>query len=147
MEDTAASTTDVMEALRTVYDGCCAERKISIVDMGLVDRVRIDQDVVVVELVLTTGWCPFSIGMLRQAHDKVTELPGVHHVDVKINWQRPWDASRAAPWLVGSFRLLPEPGNPGSREHVLAAARRQTTPEDLTAATPHDNMEVGRHDR
>jgi metal-sulfur cluster biosynthetic enzyme len=32
----------VLEALKEVYDPCCADRGISIVDMGVVEDVRVD---------------------------------------------------------------------------------------------------------
>ena len=32
----------VIDALREVYDPCCADRGISIVDMGVVEDVRVD---------------------------------------------------------------------------------------------------------
>ena len=52
-----------IDALREVYDPCCADRGISIVDMGVVEDVRVDGSHVDVDLVLTTGWCPFVASM------------------------------------------------------------------------------------
>ena len=45
----------VRDALRDVYDPCCADRGISIVDMGVVEDVRVAGGHVEVDLVLTTG--------------------------------------------------------------------------------------------
>ena len=53
----------ITAALREVYDPCCADRGISIVDMGVVEDVRVDGAHVEVDLVLTTGWCPFVASM------------------------------------------------------------------------------------
>ena len=53
----------LIDALREVYDPCCADRGISIVDMGVVEDVRLDGSHVDVDLVLTTGWCPFVASM------------------------------------------------------------------------------------
>ena len=53
----------VLDALRDVYDPCCADRGISVVDMGLVEDVRVDGSHVQVDIVLTTGWCPFVASM------------------------------------------------------------------------------------
>jgi metal-sulfur cluster biosynthetic enzyme len=36
--------TAVMEGLRTVYDRCCQEKGLSVVDMGLVRSVAVDSD-------------------------------------------------------------------------------------------------------
>ena len=48
----------IIDALREVYDPCCADRGISIVDMGVVEDVRVDGAHVDVDLVLTTGLVP-----------------------------------------------------------------------------------------
>ena len=53
----------LIDALREVYDPCCADRGISIVDMGVVEDVRLDGSHIDVDLVLTTGWCPFVASM------------------------------------------------------------------------------------
>ena len=37
-------TAAVMEALASVYDPCCQEKGLSVVDMGLVRRIDLDGD-------------------------------------------------------------------------------------------------------
>ena len=56
-----------LDALREVYDPCCADRGISIVDMGVVEDVRVDGSHVAVDLVLTTGLVP--VRRLDVEHD------------------------------------------------------------------------------
>jgi metal-sulfur cluster biosynthetic enzyme len=46
----------VIRALDYCYDPCCQERKISVVDMGLIGSIDIDDRRVRIEMVLTTGW-------------------------------------------------------------------------------------------
>jgi len=46
----------VMDALREVYDPCCADRGISIVDMGVVEDVRVDGGHVDVKVVWDPVW-------------------------------------------------------------------------------------------
>ncbi len=66
-------TRDVLiDALREVYDPCCADRGISIVDMGVVEDVRVDGSHVDVDLVLTTGWCPFVVSMSTAIPEALT---------------------------------------------------------------------------
>jgi len=36
------SQEDVMAVLRRCYDPCCKERQVSVVDMGLIERVKVD---------------------------------------------------------------------------------------------------------
>ena len=55
---TAPDRTALIDALGDVYDPCCADRGISIVDMGVVEDVRIDGSHVSVDLVLDHGLVP-----------------------------------------------------------------------------------------
>ena len=84
----------VMDALREVYDPCCADRGISIVDMGVVEDVRVDGSNVDVDLVLTTGWCPFVASMSSAIPDRLTRVDGVESVDVQVVWDPVWTMDR-----------------------------------------------------
>jgi metal-sulfur cluster biosynthetic enzyme len=84
----------LIDALREVYDPCCADRGISIVDMGVVEDVRLDGSHVDVDLVLTTGWCPFVASMSSVIPDRLKRLDGVESVDVKVVWDPVWTMDR-----------------------------------------------------
>jgi metal-sulfur cluster biosynthetic enzyme len=84
----------LIDALREVYDPCCVDRGISIVDMGVVEDVRLDGSHVDVDLVLTTGWCPFVASMSSAIPDRLTRLDGVESVDVKVVWDPVWTMDR-----------------------------------------------------
>jgi metal-sulfur cluster biosynthetic enzyme len=84
----------LIEALREVYDPCCADRGISIVDMGVVEDVRLDGSHVDVDLVLTTGWCPFVASMSSAIPDRLKRLEGVDTVEVKVVWDPVWTMDR-----------------------------------------------------
>jgi metal-sulfur cluster biosynthetic enzyme len=66
----------ILGALRTVYDPCC-KKEISVVDMGLIESIQLDGDAAKVELVLTSGWCPFAVDLLGMIQEKVESLPEV----------------------------------------------------------------------
>ena len=88
-------TKDVlMDALRDVYDPCCADRGISIVDMGVVEDVRVDGSHVAVDLVLTTGWCPFVATMSNAIPERLKRLDGIETVDVRVVWDPVWTMDR-----------------------------------------------------
>ena len=88
-------TRDVLiDALREVYDPCCADRGISIVDMGVVEDVRVDGTHVDVDLVLTTGWCPFVVSMSTVIPEALKAIDGVDTVDVKVVWDPVWTMVR-----------------------------------------------------
>jgi metal-sulfur cluster biosynthetic enzyme len=79
-----------LDALSEVYDPCCREKGISVVDMGLVRSVRENGGAVRVELLLTSGWCPFAARVLtsqltEQAKRKILgeNLLRLHGMDVQ----------------------------------------------------------------
>ena len=84
----------LIDALREVYDPCCADRGINIVDMGVVEDVRQQGKHVEVDLVLTTGWCPFVATMSSAIPDRLLKLDGVETVDVKVVWDPVWTMDR-----------------------------------------------------
>jgi metal-sulfur cluster biosynthetic enzyme len=84
----------LMDALRDVYDPCCADRGVSIVDMGLVEDLRIDGSHVDVDIVLTTGWCPFVAAMNTAIPDRLKQLDGIEDVDVRVVWDPVWTMDR-----------------------------------------------------
>jgi len=86
--------TAIVEALGDVYDPCCADRGISIVDMGVVEDVRVDGGRVEVDLVLTTGWCPFVTTMSTAIPDRLRSVEGVDDVDVQVVWDPVWTPDR-----------------------------------------------------
>jgi metal-sulfur cluster biosynthetic enzyme len=87
----------IVDALRDVYDPCCADRGISIVDMGVVEAVRINDTRVEVDLVLTTGWCPFVTNMSTAIPQRLSALDGVESVDVRVVWDPVWTQERLSP--------------------------------------------------
>lgn len=84
----------VLEALRDVYDPCCAERGLSVVDMGLIEDLRVHGAHVEVDLVLTSGWCPIVASMSTEIPDRVSRIPGVTSVDVRVLYDRVWTMDR-----------------------------------------------------
>ena len=94
---TAARAPDrqaLLEALGDVYDPCCADRGISIVDMGVVDDVHVDGSHVRVDILPTTGWCPFIVTMSEAIPRRLRRLDGVQTVDVNVVWDPMWTPDR-----------------------------------------------------
>jgi metal-sulfur cluster biosynthetic enzyme len=84
----------LMDALRGVYDPCCQDRGVSIVDMGVVEDVRHAGSHVVVDLIPTTGWCPFIANMSGAIPEALRALDGVETVDVNVVWEPAWTPDR-----------------------------------------------------
>ena len=85
---------DVIGALDNCFDPCCRERRISVVDMGLIESIEIRDRAVRIEMVLTTGWCPFASRLLEMVEEEVGSLPGVESVDVEVVWDPTWTPER-----------------------------------------------------
>jgi metal-sulfur cluster biosynthetic enzyme len=113
----------LMDALRDVYDPCCADRGISIVDMGVVEDVRVADGHVDVDLVLTTGWCPFVATMSSAIPDRLREVDGVDTVDVQVVWDPVWTPERLAPSARDALSLPLEELEPYRRQRESLAQR------------------------
>jgi len=101
---------EVLEALGDVYDPCCREKGISVVDMGLVrSAVNDAQGRTRVELLLTSGWCPFAARVLDEVVERVRTMPGVSEAEVEIVWDEAWTTERLSPEAHRKLRFLPHP--------------------------------------
>lgn len=85
---------EVMMALRDCYDPCCRDRGISVVDMGLIKDVRIDGRDVHIDMLLTTGWCPFVANLFNMIGERVKQYEGVENVNVQVLWDPVWTMDR-----------------------------------------------------
>jgi metal-sulfur cluster biosynthetic enzyme len=110
-----------LDVLSEVYDPCCREKGISVVDMGLVRSVRENGGAVRVELLLTSGWCPFAARVLTEIKERIEAQPGVTAADVEIVWDEAWTTDRLSPKAAGLLRFLPPPSSVPDRGAYVAA--------------------------
>ena len=111
------------EALGEVYDPCCADRGISIVDMGVVEDVRLEGSHVSVDLVLTSGWCPFVVSMSSTIPDRLRELDGIETVDVRVVWDPVWTMERLSASAREKLAMPLEELEPYRRARLAAAGQ------------------------
>jgi len=130
----------IVEALRGVVDPCCRERGISVVDMGLLADVRVDAEDAAIDIVLTSGWCPFQVDLLAEITAAVEALPEIGSASVRIVLDEVWSPERMSPPARDSLRLLPEPRDVADRD-AFAAAKPAVA---LTRRPPRRGAE---HDR
>jgi metal-sulfur cluster biosynthetic enzyme len=95
----------VIGALDNCYDPCCRERRISVVDMGLIESIEILNGRVKIEMVLTTGWCPFASRLLEMVTEEVEALPTVAGVEVDVVWDPAWTPERMSESAREKLRL------------------------------------------
>jgi metal-sulfur cluster biosynthetic enzyme len=84
------TTVDVLAALQPVSD---PELDISIVDLGLVRGVAVDDEAgrVDIELTLTSPMCPLGPEIMAAVRAAVTALPEVAETKVELVWSPLWD--------------------------------------------------------
>jgi metal-sulfur cluster biosynthetic enzyme len=105
IEEASPKRETVIRALDECYDPCCRDRKISVVDMGLIESVEIQGGNVSIEMVLTSGWCPFAARLLEMIKEEVGKLPEVDAVDVDVVWDPTWTPERMSGGAREKLRL------------------------------------------
>lgn len=78
----------VREALQEVID---PELRISIMELGLVYEVGIEDGTINVTYTLTSPGCPLGPVIDGQITDVLLDLPGVKEVYPKLTFDPPWD--------------------------------------------------------
>jgi len=110
-----------VRALSGVFDPCCREKGISIVDMGLLHSVEVRNGHAHVELLLTSGWCPFASRVLSDVADAMNAEPDIDTCQVEVVWDEPWTTDRLADSARRKLRFLPEPADVADRDAYLSA--------------------------
>ncbi len=93
----------VIDRLSAVVDPCmeAAGLGLSLVDLGIVRRVDVDDRAISVELGLTEPGCGFTHALVTKVEDALAELDHGRELNVTFNWSTPWteammtDAGRA----------------------------------------------------
>jgi metal-sulfur cluster biosynthetic enzyme len=115
----------VLDALAGVYDPCCREKGISVVDMGLLRSVTVNGTHARVELMLTSGWCPFATHLLGEIEGAVTAQANVETCEVEVVWDEAWTTDRLSEFAASKLRYLPDPASVPDRDAYLTAHRPQ----------------------
>jgi metal-sulfur cluster biosynthetic enzyme len=115
----------VLDALADVYDPCCREKGISVVDMGLLRSVTVNGTHARVELMLTSGWCPFATHLLGEIEDALIAQPNTETCEVEVVWDEAWTTDRLSAFAASKLRYLPDPASVPDRDAYLAAHRSQ----------------------
>ena len=112
-----------LDALAQVYDPCCREKGISVVDMGLVHSVTVDDRHARVQLLLTSGWCPFAARVLDEVRERMEDMAGVDTAEVEVVWTQAWTTDRLSDSARRKLRFLPDPADVTDRDAYIAAHR------------------------
>lgn len=81
----------VIDSLRKVLD---PEVMINVVDLGLIEDIRIKEKQLEVDFLLTYPGCPLGPEIQRNMEKTLREDLGIDRVYSRIVWNPPWDPSR-----------------------------------------------------
>jgi metal-sulfur cluster biosynthetic enzyme len=109
VQQTEGVDESVRDVLSDVFDPCCRDKGISVVDMGLLHRAEIHDGRARVELMLTSGWCPFAVNVLTDVETALLSLPGVETAQVDLVWDEAWTPARLSDSARTKMRFLPDP--------------------------------------
>jgi ring-1,2-phenylacetyl-CoA epoxidase subunit PaaD len=110
----------VIEALHKIND---PEMPINIVDLGIVEDVRIEAGTasVSIDLLPTFVGCPALQAIEEQVRRRVGALPGVAKVAVQVRYDPPWTVDRISAEgreALAKFGVtVPSPSGSGAEEH------------------------------
>jgi FeS assembly SUF system protein len=91
-EETERLTTEIVAALKTVFD---PEIPADIHELGLIYKVDIsDERAVDVTMTLTTPNCPAAGELPTQVENAIASVPGVGVVNVNLVWEPAWSPDR-----------------------------------------------------
>ena len=81
----------VIEAIKTCYD---PEIPVNIYELGLIYKIDVDDDDVVhVDMTLTSPNCPVAESLPIDVQDKVKAVDGVKDCEINLVWDPPWHPS------------------------------------------------------
>ncbi len=94
MATVALTEQTVRQALRTVKD---PELNLSIIDLGLVYDVAVEDGTVHIRMTLTSPGCPAGPQIMNDIHKTLRPLEGVQDVDIEIVWEPYWTPEQIDP--------------------------------------------------
>ena len=85
---------EVIKAIKQVYD---PEIPVNVYDLGLIYSIDLEGDKVDIKMTLTSQGCPSARELPDMVKTRVSTIPDVQEVDVKIVWEPQWKPSMISP--------------------------------------------------
>lgn len=93
---------NLREALRMVVD---PEIGLSVIDLGLIYGIDLDENRCRIRMTLTTPGCPYGPQMISSVQHVARQATGLKDVEVEVVWDPPWDprtmASEDGKFMLG----------------------------------------------
>ncbi|WP_394729368.1 metal-sulfur cluster assembly factor [Altererythrobacter sp. GH1-8] len=95
----------IWSALGSLKDPCmqAAGLDISLVGLGIVKSVEVDDEKVAVTMALTEPGCGFTHVLVTQIEDALAGLVGQRKLDVSFDWSEGWTEERMQPGARAQF--------------------------------------------
>ena len=81
----------VIDEIKKVYD---PEIPVNIYELGLIYKIEIENDIVKIDMTLTTPNCPVADSLPKMVKDYILKIDGVSDVDLKLVWDPPWSKEK-----------------------------------------------------
>ena len=78
----------VINEIKKVYD---PEIPVNIYELGLIYKIEVINDIVKVEMTLTTPNCPVAESLPKEVKEGAMQVEGIEDVDLELVWDPPWN--------------------------------------------------------
>ena len=82
------SDSNVFDSLKDVED---PEMKMSVIDLGLIYSIRIDENHAEIDMTLTSPGCPVAPELMAAVHRSAIKTEGIETAHVNLTFSPPWD--------------------------------------------------------
>lgn len=94
------------EAYRALGDVKDPEFPISVVSMGLIRGLAVEDGIAKVKLTFTSMGCPWTNWIEDGIRERLLALDGIQAVDIEIVWDKPWSRKDLAPDACAKLKKL-----------------------------------------
>lgn len=96
VQNTKLKPSIILEKLEPIVD---PDLGVSVVDLGLIYEIRIDEGDVEIDMTLTSMGCPAGEFLYQTVQQTVEKMDNINHVSVNLVWDPPWSMDRVEPEL------------------------------------------------
>ena len=77
----------IIDEIKKIYD---PEIPVNIYELGLIYKIEVDDNKVLIEMTLTSPNCPVAESLPNSVKDNILKIDGIIDVDLKLVWDPPW---------------------------------------------------------
>ncbi len=96
----------VAQAYKALEDVMDPEFPISVISMGLIRGLAVEDGVAKVKLTFTSMGCPWTDWIEKGIKTRLRDLEGIREVDIEIVWDKPWSRQDLAPCARVTLKKL-----------------------------------------